>query len=155
VTEGDYEIQRHPGWKFLLVTISDIELQELDKNFSSTISIETIQAYLQKLYNLFVVDESVDILLPLLWVGYVATLRLLVEGDATAEKGLSEMSLINAAYSLGVTSFENDKSARHFLLLQNIALQSVVKVVNAEDCRHLRQMIDETLNRVVEAQRVS
>jgi hypothetical protein len=45
----DREVQRHPGWKFLLVTISDEERQELAPSASSPASVEAIKRRLEQL----------------------------------------------------------------------------------------------------------
>ncbi|WP_053184884.1 hypothetical protein [Pseudomonas thivervalensis] len=148
----DEEVQRHPGWQFLLVTVADEELQEFATNTTSSVNKGVIQERLQQLDILLKTDMPVGFLLPALWVAYVTALRILVahEGvfEGTLHENLTDFSLINKAYSEGVTSIEEYESARRFLKLRNHAVHSLETVATTQECQELRLMIDEVTRRL-------
>ncbi|WP_139835886.1 hypothetical protein [Pseudomonas sp. R16(2017)] len=145
----DEEVQRHPGWRFLLVTVADEELQELSTSTTVNLNEEVVQERLQQLDLLLKTDMPVGFLLPALWVAYITALRLLVahEGylEGAYQENLTDFSLINKAYSEGVTSIDEYQSARYFLKLRNIAVHSLETVATTQECQELRRMIDETI----------
>ncbi|MNF98985.1 hypothetical protein D3C84_818670 [compost metagenome] len=148
----DEEVQRHPGWQFLLVTVADEELQELSTSTTANLNEGVVQERLQQLDLLLKTDMPVGFLLPALWVAYVTALRLLVahEGylEGASQENLTDFSLINKAYSEGVTSIDEYQSARRFLNLRNNAVHSLETVATTQECQELRQMIDEVICRL-------
>lgn len=148
----DEEVQRHPGWQFLLVTVGDEELQELSTSTTVNLTEGVVQERLQQLDILLKNDIPAGFLLPAIWVAYVAVLRLLVahEGylEGAPEENLTDFSLINRAYSQGVTSIDEYQTARRFLNLRNNAVHSLETVATTQECQELRQMIDEVICRL-------
>ncbi|AMS18903.1 hypothetical protein AYK59_01870 [Pseudomonas synxantha] len=148
----DEEVQRHPGWQFLLVTIAEEELQELTKDTTAKLNLEILQERLRQFDPILDSDLPIGFIIPTLWMAYIAAIRLLVteEGclyDAAHEK-LTDLSLINKAYSDGVTSYEEYQSARRFLKLRNNAVHSLDVVATKQECQELRRMIDEVMCRL-------
>lgn len=148
----DEEVQRHPGWQFLLITIAEEELQELTKDTTATLNLEMLQERLRQFDLLLDGDFPVGFILPTLWVAYIAAVRLLVTEESclndVAHEKLTDLSLINKAYSDGATSFEEYQSARRFLKLRNHAVHNLDIVATKQECQELRRMIDEIMRRL-------
>lgn len=148
----DEEVQRHPGWQFLLVTVADEELQELSTSTTVSLNKGVVQERLQQLDLLLKTDMPAGFLLPALWVAYVTALRLLVAHggylEGVSQESLTDFSLINKAYSDGVTSIDEYQSARRFLNLRNNAVHSLETVATTQECQELRQMINKVLCRL-------
>ncbi|WLG34342.1 hypothetical protein PSH85_00860 [Pseudomonas simiae] len=148
----DEEVQRHPGWQFLLVTVADEELHELSTSTTAKLNEGVVQERLQQLDLLLNSDMPVGFLLPTLWVAYVSVLRLLVAHEGNIEgaslDNLTDFSFINKAYSEGVTSIDEYQSARRFLNLRNNAVHSLDTVATTQECQELRGMIDEVICRL-------
>jgi hypothetical protein len=144
----DEEVQQHPGWRFLLVTVGDAELQEHASGVATRAGIESIRENLSNMDQLVEDPKISRLLLPALWMTYVAALRLLVvDGDIGAD-GYSDLSLMNKAYSTGVISNDEYQAARRLMTLRNQTLHSFDTSATPDDCKQLRQMVGTLLARL-------
>jgi hypothetical protein len=144
----DQKVQQHPGWRFLLVTVNEAELQEEASSAVSNANIESIQASLRTMDKLVEDSEMAGLVLPKLWTVYVSALRLLVLDEGVKLDDYPDLSLINRAYSAGVISIDEYEAARRLLALRNQAVHSLDTLATSADCKQLRQMIRTTLARL-------
>jgi hypothetical protein len=145
----DQEIQRHAGWRFLIVTVADEELQDPGQSdLSPNLSLEAIRQHLLQLDQLAQAGASPGMLLPQLWLAYVAAVSLALERRGVVSVRQTDLSLINRAYSEGLISFEEHQAARRFLKLRNEVVHSLNAVIPDIDWRDLRALVDVLLARL-------
>ncbi|QFZ83155.1 hypothetical protein GFK26_10465 [Variovorax paradoxus] len=144
----DREVQQHPGWRFELVTVTGDELREPTVSDADRPTIGNIRQRLQVLKSLFNAPDVSGILLPQLWVAFVAALRLLADSEGISSEGLTDLSLLNKVYSQGITSIDEDATARRLLSLRNIAVHSLNPDITMEDCEELYQITHAVLERL-------
>lgn len=147
--ELDGLIQKHPGWRFLLVTVTEAELEESVSNTSINLSSESIRARLRTIDRLVDDAELTTFVLPTLWTAYVAALGLLLENEAVPINGYTDLSLLNKAYSAGSISFDEYEAGRALMSLRNRAVHSLDILGTPAECRQLRKMIDDILDRLM------
>jgi hypothetical protein len=142
------KVEEHPGWRFLLVTLSQNELNQPDAATSTNPTAAALRERLGKLDQLHGATESDGLLLPLYWGAYTAALRLLVGQEGNDLGTITDFSLINKAYSDGIVSFEDYEAAKRLLALRNLAVHSVESVVPDADCLELRQLIARLMDKL-------
>ena len=54
----DEEVQRHPGWRFLMVTVADEELRELATSTLGNFSVDAIREHLKQLDRLLDMEHN-------------------------------------------------------------------------------------------------
>jgi hypothetical protein len=144
----DQQAQQHPGWQFMLVTVSDDELQQSASSFTSDVSVESIREILRNLDGLVDDAKMSGLVLPGLWMAYVFALRILALEEHVETDGYTDLSLINRAYSEGIVSIEEYETARRLMTLRNQAVHSLKPTATPADCKLLRQMADTLLDRL-------
>jgi Holliday junction resolvase len=144
----DEEVSRHPGWKFLIVTIADEELDATFDRASANLHVEEVRQHLQLLDQLPASGASTGLLLPQLWAAYSVALRLLLDRQGISLERQTDLSLINRAYSEGLLSFDEHEAARRFLSLRNESAHRLNPVVTEADWRELRSMADTLVERL-------
>lgn len=142
------KVEEHPGWRFLLVTLTQEELEQPEAATFTNPTAAALRERIEKLDRLRRVDESEGLLLPLYWGAYMAALRLIVEREGIALGMITDFSLINKAYSEGIVSFEDYESAKRLLSLRNLAVHSVEAAVSEADCQELRQLIARLMDKL-------
>jgi hypothetical protein len=150
----DEEVNRHPGWRFLIVTIADEELDPQSENMpADDLSVEEVRQHLQVLDSLSGSGASLGLLLPQLWAAYSVSLRLLLNRQGVSIERQTDLSLINRAYSEGVVSFQEHQAAKRFLSLRNESAHRLNPVVPDADWRELRSLVDALISRLGHADR--
>lgn len=144
----DQEVQQHPGWQFLLVTITQAELQENASSVAGNVSVESIRAHLRSIDRLAEVPEIAGLVLPRLWMAYVSALRLLALNEGVEVDDYTDLSLINRVYSAGMISIAEYEAGRRLMTLRNHAVHSLETLETPADCKQLRQMVDMILDRL-------
>lgn len=143
----DREVQKHSGWRFLLVTVNELELQDPAWASTNGLSIEKIEEQLGKIDKIAEDEDLAGLILPQLWTVYMSVLRLLaVEDDLNAEH-YSDLSFLNQAYSKGMLSFEEYESAKRLMIIRNQAAHSLESSVTTQDWAQLRQMVNAAIKR--------
>lgn len=143
------EVQQHPGWKFLLATVS---ADEMIGSVAATAPMATpgsIKDRLEKLDQLLETADVASIVFPTLWNAYAMTLRLLLREDGNLLEGLTDLSIVNRAYTDGVLSNSEYENSKRLLQLRDAAAQTVDEVATKADCDALRHLVDELLPRLV------
>lgn len=148
----DEEVQLHPGWRFLLVTVGEEELRQFaastSSNLSVNMSIEAMRERIHQMDQLLDTPNMAGFLLPRLWLAYVSALRLNAAREGVSQEGLTDLSLINMAYSEGIISIAEYESGRRFLNLRNHTVHNLDANATVTECKELRQMIDVVLHRL-------
>jgi hypothetical protein len=142
------EVERHDGWKFLLVTVPRTDLQEPASGASDHANLDSIRSSLRKIDGLLKLDEFAALALPHLWGIYVTTLKLdLARGGATLPNG-TDLGLLHKAYSEGVISDAEHQQALRLLSLRNTSMHDLDVVVTPNDCWTLRTLVDDAVARL-------
>lgn len=152
------EVHRHPGWRFLLVTVADGDLEETDSQTPTGMTLELLRERLREIDVLLKTPVSPSFFLPPLWMTYVAALKLLMAREALPGDNLTDASLINKAYSEGITSNAENEIGWRFLKLRNDVAHKIDTPVTAEQINELRKMVDVTIQRLelpIEQERIS
>jgi Holliday junction resolvase len=147
----DQEVQRHPGWRFVLVTVAEADLQGHDSSGTGSVSIEKIQEHLRNIDRVAEKPELATLVLPKLWMVYLSALRLLALNDGLEVENVSDLSFLNKAYSTGILSFDEYESARRLMSLRNDAVHRLDTSETPADWKQLRQMVDVVLGRLSES----
>ena len=142
------EIHQHPGWQFLLVTVAESELEDVDLSVSGNVDLESIRGRLRAVERLIGDPEMAIITLPVLWTVYISAIKILLVDEGANIDGYSDYSLINKAYSDGIVSFDEYEAARRLMDLRNRAVHSLEIVVNSADSEQLWKMIQDLLTRI-------
>lgn len=145
----DELVQQHPGWRFLLATVSDAELEEGVSSTAGNSSADAIRARLRSTDRLVDDAETATFVLPVLWTAYVAALGLLLEQEAIPINGYSDLSLLNKAYSAGSISYDEFEAGRGLASLRNRAVHSLDALATPAECHQLRKMTDDILDRLM------
>jgi hypothetical protein len=137
----DQEVQRHRGWRLLLATVSDEEIQDSDSTFSGPAPIKSIQTRLRSMDTLIDDHRLSGLVLAGLWTAYVAALRIVISTDEVKIPDYTDLSLLNKTYSEGVISIDEYENARRLLGLRNKAIHSLESAVTPKDCKLLRALV--------------
>jgi hypothetical protein len=143
------EVQQHPGWKFLLATVSADELIGSVAVTAPVATLGSIKDRLEKLDQLLATADVASIVFPTLWNVYAMALRLLLREDGNTLEGLTDLSIVNRAYTDGVLSNSEYEDSKRFLQLRNAAAHTVDEVTTKADCDALRRLVDKLLTRLV------
>lgn len=144
----DQEVQRHPGWKFLLVTVSDADLQEQASETTHRVDIAKIQEHLRNIDQVAEKPELAILVLPGLWTAYMSALRLLASHEGIDDESYSDLSFLNKTYTLGLLSYDEYDSAKRLMKLRNHAVHNLEPLEALDDWKQLRQMVDALLQRL-------
>lgn len=142
------EVQRHSGWRFLLATVNEAELQDQHSRGDGNLNIERLHEYLGKIDKVAEKEELAVLVLPQLWTAYLSALRLLARRDGLVIEDGSDLSFLNQAYATGLLSFDEYESARRLLNLRNRAAHSLDSLEVISDWRELRIMVDAVLGQL-------
>jgi hypothetical protein len=133
----------------LLATVSEAELEDSVAGTAGHASADAIRSRLRTIDRLVDDAEMATFVLPTLWTAYVAALGLLLEKEAIQMNGYSDLSLLNKAYAAGSISFDEYETGRALMSLRNRAVHSLESLATPAECRQLRKMSDDILNRVM------
>lgn len=144
----DRQVQQHPGWRFMLVTVAEDELRKANEIEIEGPTIQLIQQRLDRLRAWLETPDSPGVLFPQLWVAFASALRHLAKREGVETDGLTDLSLINKTYSEGLTSIDEATSAKRFLKLRNESVHSLDPHIEKKDCEELYQMTETILRRL-------
>lgn len=144
----DQEVQKHPGWRFFLATVTEAELQENLSSVATNVSVESIRERLRSIDRLPEDPEIAVLGLPILWTAYVSALGLLASHENVQLDGYTDLSLLNQAYSAGVISFDEYEAARRLMTLRDRSVRSLDRLATLADCKQLRQMVGTILDQL-------
>ncbi|KVL40981.1 hypothetical protein [Burkholderia sp. MSMB1835] len=134
------EAARH-GWKFMLVTVTPEQLNPPTEAPAALPEVEAIRERLQEIDHVHNAIRNPALVLPALWVAYVSALKSVCLKENIRLGEVTDLSLINKAYSEGVLSIDEYESARTLLKLRNEAVHSVTSVMSDAQYALLREML--------------
>lgn len=139
-------VQSHPGWKFLVVTVNEDDISELKKTMPG-LDINKISRNLiwveENLKNL---DLSV-LLLPQIWVCYISILSMHLINEGVEVSKLSDVSILNSAYSEGIVDYQELELAKEFLRLRNFVCHNFAGDISTKNVEAFFKMTQLALNR--------
>lgn len=141
-------IHAHKGWRFVLVTVSDSDLLVRSAVRDANLTMASVREHLLELDRLLKLNVPAGILFPRLWLTYVSALRLLMTQEGATADPLTDLSLLNTAYSTGVISFEEYQASKGFLRIRNEASHSLEKTTSTHEAAELREMVHAVLLRL-------
>ena len=132
----------HSGWSFKIVTLPD-RLSEASPQREG--GLEQIAPLLAKVDALLALSDMEGFAVVSLWNAYVTALQLLVGRYSLKAKKLTDLGLLNLAYSLGILAFEEVEKAKRLLDLRNHAAHALVVNVTPTDVAELRAHVQQLL----------
>lgn len=141
------QIEQHPGWRFLIATLPEGDLEEELSEPVQNLSEEAIRARLKSIDRLGDGPEMATLVVPPLWTAFIASLRLLLASEGIPANGYSDLSLLNKAYSEGLLSFEEYEVARHLMVMRNRTVHSL-DILETPVRAQLREIIETVLSRL-------
>lgn len=107
-------VQQHPGWRFLLVTVDDLNVPEAQE----IASWDQLEAKLGTIRSL-IADEKAEPAVLYLWSVFEAAMRKLAYGVAMPVERLPATKLMNQLYTAGYISVDDFQTAKKFLTMRN------------------------------------
>lgn len=139
-------VQSHPGWKFSVVTINENEISESQKR-TPELDIDKISRTLTLVEeNLKNLELSV-FLVPQIWICYISILSMHLINEGVDISGLSDLSILNSAYSDGILDYQEFERSRQFLSLRNFVCHNLPSDANIENVANFFKMTQSALNR--------
>jgi REase_AHJR-like len=141
-------VEKHPGWKFLIKTISDIP-DDQTRDAGELIGIDAIESYVQKADRI-VETGSPELSIPYFWNALISVLRLRASRESVPFVELTDRSLINHLYTMGLISSDDYEKLKEWNHLRNEVVHSVtfqVDPASIEELSHFtRNLIRATRN---------
>ncbi|WP_217550296.1 hypothetical protein [Pantoea sp. GbtcB22] len=118
-------IESHTDWKFMIVTVDDKLLNNEgdEKKYKNN--------YLDLKKELDLIGENlknksiVIFLIPHLWVVYISFIRNKIDALGLSHNGLTDLSILNMAYSEGLVSHLEYEKSKCFLELRNHSVHNI------------------------------
>jgi hypothetical protein len=115
-------VEKHPGWRFLIKTFAG-RSSEQERVATAPIPLSLIEQYLNRADGIISAGSG-ELSIPYLWNAVVALLRNKAEGCGIATD-LSDRSLINQLYSMGVISSSEHDNLMQWNQLRNSAVHVI------------------------------
>lgn len=138
------EAARH-GWKFMLVTVTPEQLSRRTEAPADLPEVEAIRERLEEIDRFHNVSRNPSLVLPALWVAYISALKIVCQKENVCLGEVTDLSLINRAYSEGVLSIDEYENARALLQLRNEAVHSITSAMSDAQYTLLREMTNDLL----------
>lgn len=132
-------VESHPGWRFLLQTISELEQPERTPT-TAPLEVAAIQRYVARTSKILEAGVP-DLAIPYLWNAIIALLRVLASRVGVAYEDIADRSLINKIYSLGLVSNHDHECLLNWNQLRN-------EVVHSTSPKVTPQTVDEIVRYV-------
>lgn len=128
----------HPGWSFKLVTLPDHFDDAPDR---ATGNIDEIRGVLERVNQIINQPALSNFVIVPLWSACAAALRLWV-GRYSEKSGLmTDMGLINHAYSLGLVRFEDSEELKRLYAIRNRSVSEIGMEISVADILSLHEKI--------------
>jgi Holliday junction resolvase len=139
------EIGRHPGWRFLLVTMNDVESRSFPGSPDELASRSEVTERIARAERLLDSGDS-DAAFLLMWSALEAMLRRHAESVALPLERLPSLSVLNHLYSQGELSMTQYDRAMAALRLRNLLAHGSPAPQLGDAARDLRSLIKDLLN---------
>lgn len=125
-------IEAHAGWKFMIVTVDDKlinnegdELKEKNNYLDLKKELDLIGQNIQN-------KDFVRFLIPQLWVVYISFIRNMIDALDLSHEGLTDLSVLNMAYSEGLVSHLDYEKSKSFLELRNRLVHNIAHGIDLD-----------------------
>lgn len=141
-------VQSYPGWKFSVVTVNEDDISEF-KDPCSALDISKI------LQTLDLIEQNLKnsgislFLIPQIWVCYISILSMFLMDEEVETSGLSDLSILNSAYSEGFIDYEELACSRDFLNLRNFVCHNLACDINKKEVEIFYTMTISVLKRYI------
>ncbi|USX15147.1 hypothetical protein NHH88_04935 [Oxalobacteraceae bacterium OTU3CAMAD1] len=142
------EVKRHAGWKLTGITVPNLDLEVNTSGVLSDLDVEGLRQQLREIDLLSRDPKLRSVILPKLWVVYIAALRLLAIQEGFDRDGDADYSRLVRAQSNGLISNAECEEGRALMILRNRVVTGSDAVVAPEDCLQLRQMIQRVIDQI-------
>lgn len=139
-------VEAHPGWRFLIQTITDVREPDLMPTRTLT-DVATIEGYLRKASRIMAMGAP-ELSFPYIWNAIVGLLRVQASREGIPHAELSDRSLINQLYTLGVISHPDLELLLQWSQLRNEAIHSMTPEIDdqaAKEAERFALRLAETL----------
>lgn len=123
-------VEAHPGWRFLLQTISDLEQPERTPT-TAPLDVTAIQSYIAKTSKILEAGIP-ELAIPYLWNAIIALLRVEASVEGVSYDDIADRSLINRVYSSGLISSRDHERLLNWNRLRNEVVHSTAPEVDAQ-----------------------
>lgn len=137
-------VEKHPGWRFLIKSVKDAGSQP-DHQPRQPVSAAKIEDYLKKVETA-VASGAGEIAIPLYWNVIAALLRHKAAKEGVSAEELSDRSLVNKLYTLGVISSSDYENLTRWHELRNAAVHNIEFVPQAGTTEALRAYVRSLIN---------
>lgn len=146
------EVKRHAGWKLTGITVPNVDPEVNTSGVLSDLDVEGLRQQLREIDLLSRDPQLRSVILPKLWVVYIAALRLLAIQEGFDRDGDADYSRLVRAQSNGLISNAECEEGRALMILRNRVANGSDAVVAPEDCLQLRQMIQRAIDQIAPAE---
>ena len=138
-------IENHNGWKFLIKTLPDTP-SSFEAVSNKLIDIEKIEDYTKRA-NMVISSGSPELSIPYFWNAVVSLLRLRAAQSGIPYAELTDRSLINHLYTMGLVSSGEYEHLLKWNQLRNEAVHNVPFQVDSESVEELSQYVNELIEK--------
>ena len=142
------EAKRHAGWKLTGITVPNVDPEVNTSGVLSDLDVEGLRQQLREIDLLSRDPQRRSVILPKLWVVYIAALRLLAIQEGFDRDGDADYSRLVRAQSNGLISNAEREEGRALMILRNRVVNGSDAVVAPEDCLQLRQMVQRVIDQI-------
>ena len=142
------EVKRHAGCKLTGITVPNVDPEVNTSGVLSDLDVEGLRQQLREIDLLSRDPQRRSVILPKLWVVYIAALRLLAIQEGFDRDGDADYSRLVRAQSNGLISNAEREEGRALMILRNRVVNGSDAVVAPEDCLQLRQMVQRVIDQI-------
>lgn len=132
-------VQPHSNWKFLVVTVNEDDINKL-KSSATELNIDNVFKSLNLIQENLKKLITPAFLIPQLWVCYISILRIWLIKEEYVIPDLTDLNILNLAYSEGIIDYEQFSQSKNFLNLRNFTAHNLAHNVNTTDVENYLAM---------------
>jgi len=141
-------VKGQAGWKLTGITVPNVDPELNNSGVLSDLDVDGLRQQLREIDLLSRNPQIQSVILPRLWVVYIAALRLLAIQEGFDREGDADYDRLARAQSNGLISNAECEEGRALMILRNRVVDGNDAVVAPEDCLQLRQMIQRVIDQI-------
>ncbi|WP_168643849.1 hypothetical protein [Dolichospermum sp. UHCC 0259] len=145
------EISRHPGWRFLLVTLEDIEAESLPGTSEELPSWEELISYFSQVSKLIENNNNIEPAFLFLWSVFEGALRKRAVDVSIPVERLPVIRLLRSMYSLGELSISEFDIVQAYFEKRNRLAHGYIQKLDSEVLGKFLMLIVELLDEWIPA----
>lgn len=139
-------VESHPGWRFLIQTVSDLSQPERTPT-EAPLDVDSIREYFEKVSHVFELG-SPELAFPYIWNSIVGLLRVDALQEGLPFEGLTDRSLVNQFYSLGGISNADHERLLRWNRLRNEVVHSTNPKIEPETVTEAAKFVKDLLGKL-------